>query len=328
MWRPGTPALSFDSGKPKCCPTGHRRQEARGEIFARRRPETPVGLRPPSVPGRRLPSHPDCRASLILIVAPQPRPRSPVSPSPCSASPPPHGCSPRATASSDGRRDSARRTSPSSSTTRDSSSCPGSISSISAGTSLPSPADYCPRTGRSDTTTPPCSSRPSSKRRATPAPSTGPLDGPMSAPPVGRERHDREKQFDKPRKDIWLRPLRRDWQRTLNRQNLPYRTARHGSTERVWTPPLMQAVFGRLGACGQVLSCVRPLYAADDTPRARMEMRGLGPNRLRELESSPFGCWFSRPGLVDLCPYLSSVLPTSPTASRTSPFSQAVAGAR
>ena len=64
-WRPGTPALSSDSGKPKCCPTGHRRQEARGEIFARRRPETPVGLRPPSVPGRRLPSHPDCRASLI-----------------------------------------------------------------------------------------------------------------------------------------------------------------------------------------------------------------------------------------------------------------------
>ena len=98
--------------------------------------------------------------------------------------------------------------------------------------------------------------------------------------------------------------------------------------ERVWTPPLMQAVFGRLGACGQVLSCVRPLYAADATPRARMEIRGLGPNRLRELESSPFGCWFSQPGLVDLCPYLSSVLPTSPTASRTSPFSQAVAGAR
>ena len=86
----------------------------------------------------------------------------------------------------------------------------------------------------------------------------------------------------------------------------------HGLSERVWTPPLMQAVFGRLGACGQVLSCVRPLYAADDTPRARMEIRGLGPNRLRELESSPFGCWFSQPGLVDLCPYLSSVLPTSP----------------
>ena len=57
----------------------------------------------------------------------------------------------------------------------------------------------------------------------------------------------------------------------------------HGLNERVWTPLLMQAVFGRLGACGQVLSCVRPLYAADDTPRARMEIRGLGPNRLREL---------------------------------------------
>ena len=98
-------------------------------------------------------------------------------------------------------------------------------------------------------------------------------------------------------------------------------------SERVWTPPLMQAVFGRLGACGQVLSCVRPLYAADHTPRARMEMRGSGPNRLRELESSPFGCWFSRPGLVDLCPYLSSVLPTSPTASRLA-ASQATAGAR
>ena len=60
-WRPGTPALSSDSGKPKCCPTGHRRQEARGEIFARRRPETPVGLRPPSVPGHP-PAHPGQRA--------------------------------------------------------------------------------------------------------------------------------------------------------------------------------------------------------------------------------------------------------------------------
>ena len=77
MWRPGTPALSFDSGKPKCCPTGHRRQEDRSEIFARRRPETPVGLRPPSVSGRRLPSHPDCRASLILIVAPHRGPARP-----------------------------------------------------------------------------------------------------------------------------------------------------------------------------------------------------------------------------------------------------------
>ena len=36
----------------------------------------------------------------------------------------------------------------------------------------------------------------------------------------GRGRYDRDKQYDKPKKDIWLRPLRRDWQRTLNRQNL------------------------------------------------------------------------------------------------------------
>ncbi len=33
----------------------------------------------------------------------------------------------------------------------------------------------------------------------------------------GRGRYDRHKQCDKPRKDVWLRPLRKDWQRTLNR---------------------------------------------------------------------------------------------------------------
>ena len=33
----------------------------------------------------------------------------------------------------------------------------------------------------------------------------------------GRGRYDREKLCDKPRKDVWLQPLRRDWQRTLNR---------------------------------------------------------------------------------------------------------------
>ena len=33
----------------------------------------------------------------------------------------------------------------------------------------------------------------------------------------GRGRYDRDKLYDKPRKDIWLRPLRRDWKRTLNR---------------------------------------------------------------------------------------------------------------
>ena len=33
----------------------------------------------------------------------------------------------------------------------------------------------------------------------------------------GRGRYDRRKLYDKPRKDIWLRPLRKDWKRTLNR---------------------------------------------------------------------------------------------------------------
>ena len=33
----------------------------------------------------------------------------------------------------------------------------------------------------------------------------------------GRGRYDRDKLYDKPRKDIWLRPLRKDWKRTLNR---------------------------------------------------------------------------------------------------------------
>ena len=35
-----------------------------------------------------------------------------------------------------------------------------------------------------------------------------------------RGRYDRDRQHDKPKKDVWLRPLRRDWKRTLNRQNL------------------------------------------------------------------------------------------------------------
>ena len=33
----------------------------------------------------------------------------------------------------------------------------------------------------------------------------------------GRGRYDWERQIDKPKKEIWLRPLRRDWKRTLNR---------------------------------------------------------------------------------------------------------------
>ena len=33
----------------------------------------------------------------------------------------------------------------------------------------------------------------------------------------GRGRYDRHKKYDKPKKTIWLRPLRKDWKRTLNR---------------------------------------------------------------------------------------------------------------
>ena len=33
----------------------------------------------------------------------------------------------------------------------------------------------------------------------------------------GRGRYDQDKQYAKPKKDVWLRPLKRDWQQTLNR---------------------------------------------------------------------------------------------------------------
>ena len=58
----------------------------------------------------------------------------------------------------------------------------------------------------------------------------------------GRGRYDRDKLFDKPRKDIWLRPLRRDWQRTLNRQN-PRRRRAAGSV-RWMTSTVRRSVYG------------------------------------------------------------------------------------
>ena len=33
----------------------------------------------------------------------------------------------------------------------------------------------------------------------------------------GRGRYNMNNRSDKPKKDIWLRPLRKDWKRTLNR---------------------------------------------------------------------------------------------------------------
>ena len=101
-----------------------------------------------------------------------------------SASVPPPGRSPRATASSDGRPRYARRTSPPSSlTTPGSPSCPGSGSPTRDRTSSHSSAGACPATGPGATTPPPSSSRRSSKSRALPASSTGPQLGSMSKPP-------------------------------------------------------------------------------------------------------------------------------------------------
>ena len=59
----------------------------------------------------------------------------------------------------------------------------GDTTPTSDRTSLPSAAAACPRTGPSATTPHPCSSRPSSRPRATPAPSTGLRAGSMSEPP-------------------------------------------------------------------------------------------------------------------------------------------------
>ena len=36
-------------------------------------------------------------------------------------------------------------------------------------------------------------------------------------PTQGRGRYDTKNRYDKPTKDIWLRPLRKDWKRILNR---------------------------------------------------------------------------------------------------------------
>ena len=70
-------------------------------------------------------------------------------------------------------------------TIRGSSSCPGSRSPISARTSWPSSDGACPWTGPSATAPRPCLSKPSSRPRDTPAPSTGRPAGSMSGPPRG-----------------------------------------------------------------------------------------------------------------------------------------------
>ena len=46
----------------------------------------------------------------------------------------------------------------------------------------------------------------------------------------GRGRYDTKNRYDKPKKDIWLRPLRKNWKRILNRKKYPPHT---GTTERL-----------------------------------------------------------------------------------------------
>ena len=53
----------------------------------------------------------------------------------------------------------------------------------------------------------------------------------------GRGRYDTQNRYDKPKKDIWLRPLRKDWKRILNRWKL---TGRTGTTERLPSKPQMR----------------------------------------------------------------------------------------
>ena len=80
-------------------------------------------------------------------------------------------------------------------------------------------------------------------------------------------------------------------------------------------------LFERFRVCGQVQSYVRPLdCGATLLPRARMEMRGSGPNRLLELESSPFAPGFPDPVSLTVCPYLSSDLLTFPALSARLPL--------
>lgn len=126
---------------------------------------------------------------------------------------------------SGGRTSSARKTSPSSSTTPASSSCPGSTSPTSAPTSSPSSDASGFATGPPATTPPPCSSRPSASpalyRRRLPRLR------------VDTRRHHQGarvlctyNRHDKPQRDIWLRPLRRNWKAILNRCSRPsYRHA-------------------------------------------------------------------------------------------------------
>ena len=61
-------------------------------------------------------------------------------------------------------------------------------------------------------------------------------------------------------------------------------------------------IFGWLKACGQVLTCVRPQYAADHAPQALMEVCGSGPVRLRALEALSIITGSPNPVFLTVCP--------------------------
>ena len=187
---------------PPARPAARRTRDPRGHAVERvRRPATTISATRPW-------SAPRCATPSTTATA---------GPSPCSASARPRGGSPRATSSSDGRRNCARRTSSLSSTTRGSSFCLGSRSLISARTSLPSSAAACPTTGQSATTRPPVLIETFVE---TPR-HTGAVYNASGWIRVGttqgRGRYDRHTKRAQPKKDIWLRTLRKDWKRTLNR---------------------------------------------------------------------------------------------------------------
>ena len=134
----------------------------------------------------------------------------------------PRGSSPRATASSDGRRSCARRISHLWSTTRGSSSCPGSRSPnlgshILAIVRRRLPQDWTERYNTNPALIETFVETPrytGAVYRASCWIRVGTTQG--------RGRYDRHRHYDKPKKDIWLRPLRR---KTGNKSSIAETTA-------------------------------------------------------------------------------------------------------
>ena len=80
---------------------------------------------------------------------------------------------------------------------------------ISPPTSSSSSDSAWHRTGNAVTTSLPCSSKPSSKDRASPAPPIVPPVGPMSGTTQGRGRYDTDNEYALAKKDIWAAPAQK-----------------------------------------------------------------------------------------------------------------------